>query len=241
MKTQKRFSVEEVMRFLEEHENPDGKEVLKRHGARDPFFGTRIGDMKKLTGKIKKDHELSLALYSTGNSDAMYFAGLIADETQISRETLQVWVRNAYWYLLAETTVADVAAESPFGFELARRWIDAPEEMIAAAGWATFSAMLSTRPNEEFHDAEIESLLRRVETSIHQAQNRVRYGMNSFVIAAGVYLPAFTERAKRIGDAIGKVTVDMGGTACKVPVIRSYIEKIEKRGTIGKKRSAARC
>ena len=33
----------------------------------------------------------------------------------------------------------------------------------------------------------------------------------------------------------------MGGTECKVPKIKEYIEKIEERDAIGKKRKKARC
>jgi hypothetical protein len=33
----------------------------------------------------------------------------------------------------------------------------------------------------------------------------------------------------------------MGGTACKVPYAPEYIEKVEKKGTVGKKRKIARC
>ena len=38
---------EEIMQFLKEHENPDAKTVLMRHGARDPFYGVRY-DMTKV-------------------------------------------------------------------------------------------------------------------------------------------------------------------------------------------------
>ncbi|TFH04440.1 MAG: DNA alkylation repair protein, partial [Spirochaetales bacterium] len=54
-----KMTVDEVMGYLEEHGNPDTKSVLIKHGAREPFFNTRIGDMKPLVGKIRKDHELS--------------------------------------------------------------------------------------------------------------------------------------------------------------------------------------
>lgn len=235
------MTVAEVMTFLEDHENPAAKPMLMKHGARDPFFGTRIADMKRLVRKVKRDHELSLALWDTGNSDAMYFAGLIADETRITPDDLERWVRSAYWYLLAESSVAWVAAESPHGFDLARRWIDDNAEMVAAAGWATWSSLLSIRPNETFDAPEVDALLARVERDIHGERNRVRYAMNGFVIAVGAYWPDYTARAKEIGARIGKVSVDMGGTACKVPIIAPYIEKIEARGSLGKKRREARC
>ncbi|MGK0466237.1 MAG: hypothetical protein ACJAX4_001523 [Clostridium sp.] len=46
-------------------------------------------------------------------------------------------------------------------------------------------------------------------------------------------------KRSKLGDKIGKVTVDMGNTACKVPMIRPYIEKMEARGV--KKKKQARC
>lgn len=235
------MSVEEVMTYLEEHGSETTKATLVKHGAREPFFGTRIGDMKPLVKKIGVDHELSLALYETGISDAMYFAGLIADERRITAEDLERWVRAAYWSMLSESTCAWIAAESPWGFDCARRWVDDPEENVAAAGWSTWGSLLGIRPNDEFDREEIEGLLERIEGSIHGERNRVRYGMNMVLIAIGAALPEFTERAKEIGDRIGPVTVDMGQTACAVPLVRPYVEKIEARGAIGRKRKQARC
>ena len=88
---------------------------------------------------------------------------------------------------------------------------------------------------------EIKSLLEYVIDNITDAQNRVRYAMNNFVIAAGSYVPELTEACKTFGEMLGKVEVDMGGTACKVPQAKEYIEKVEKRGSIGKKRKRAVC
>ena len=236
-----RMSRDEVLAFLEEHGSETAKNTLGKHGAREPFFGTRIGDMKPLARKITRDHELALALYETGNSDAMYFAGLIADETKVTKEQLQHWVEQAYWYMLSECTVAWLAAESPYGLELAREWMSSGDEMIACAGWSTFSSLLAIRDNDEFDVSELEQLLGTVEQTIHEERNRVRYVMNQFVISVGAAVPELTERCKEIGERIGKVRVDMGDTACKVPPIRPYIEKIESRGEIGKKRKEARC
>lgn len=235
------MTFEEIMQFLKDHENPDGKKVLIRHGARDPFYGVRIGDLKKVVKKVKKNHELAMRLYATGNSDAMYLAGLIADETRISKQELQEWVKNAYWYMLSEVAVADVAAETPYWNELSTEWMGSDREMIACAGWGAYSAAVSTRPNEELDFQEISELLDVVERSIHSAPNRVRYGMNNFVICVGSYIPELSEKARKVAESIGKVTVDMGGTACKVPFAPQYIAKVIERGNLGKKRPSARC
>src|SRR5437667_12466027 len=86
----------EVLSELSNMGSPAIKKVLATHGAREPFFGVRVGDMKKIVKKVKKDHDLSLELYSTGNYDAMYLAGLIADEKKISKKDLDRWVSEAY-------------------------------------------------------------------------------------------------------------------------------------------------
>ena len=50
-----------------------------------------------------------------------------------------------------------------------------------------------------------------------------------------------TEKATEVSKKVGKVNVDVGGTACKVPLATDYIKKVAERGNIGKKRKAARC
>ena len=235
------MTFEQIMQFLEEHENPDGKRVLMRHGAREPFYGVRIGDLKQVVKKVKKNHELALRLYATGISDAMYLAGLIADESRMSKQELNDWVRQAYWYMLSEVAVADVAAQTPYWNELSREWMKSEQELVACAGWATYSAAVSTRPNEELDLEEIKKLLDVAERSIHSAPNRVRYDMNHFVICVGSYIPELSERARRVAETIGRVSVDLGATACKVPFAPQYIRKVIERGNLGKKRSGARC
>ena len=95
----------EVLKELETYGDVRTKNTLMNHGAREPFFGVKVGDMKKILKKTKKNHELSLELYATGNSDAMYLAALMADESQITEAQLDQWVDQAYWYYLYEFAV----------------------------------------------------------------------------------------------------------------------------------------
>lgn len=236
------MTLQEVMTELETYGNEQTKKTLLKHGAQEPFFGVKVGDLKKIIKKTKKkNHELSLELYNTGNSDAMYLAGLIADETKITKEQLQDWVKKAYWYYLSEFAVAFIAAESPYGLELAQEWIESDEENIASSGWATLASYISRTDDNDLDIAYYSKMLDRVKAEVHMERNRVRYTMNGFVIAVGAYITDLTNKAKDIGQDIGKVSVDMGGTACKVPEIKPYLEKMEKGGRIGKKRKVARC
>lgn len=128
------MTVAEVMSELEKLGNEQTKKTLMRHGAVEPIFGVKIGDTKPLQKKTKKDHELALALYETGNSDAMYLAGLIADDDKITKIQLNQWVKKTPWSLIANSTVAALAAESKHALPLADQWIKAKKDLVAAAG-----------------------------------------------------------------------------------------------------------
>lgn len=231
----------EVMKELEGYGDPQTKKTLGRHGAKEPYFGVKVQDLKKILKKTKKNHELSLKLYATGNSDAMYLAGLMADEDQITKKDLEKWLKGAYWMYLNEYTVPWVAAETKHGVELGLKWIDSKDEKISSAGWSTLAYYAAVNEDEKLDMKLYEQLLDRVEKEIHSARNRVVYTMNGFVISIGTYVKGLTKKCQAVAKKIGKVEVDMNGTACKVPYAPDYIKKVIDKGKVGKKRKTARC
>ncbi len=225
---------------------PLGKETYKRvlvknHGIREPVFGVPIAELKKFQKRIKKDYQLALDLYDTGNYDAMYLASLIADDARMTKKDLKRWVDRAYTGALIGAPVAWVAAGSANGWETALEWLDSPKDLVAAAGWATLACLVSVRKDEDLDLAELKRLLKQVQKSIHQAPDVVRYQMNNFVISVGCYVQSLTELASQIGEKIGPVTADLGNNDCQVPFAPDYIRKVQQRGAIGKKRKSAKC
>jgi len=233
------MEIEEVMLYLQEHGREQNRRIYGNHGVPDPKYGVSVSDLKKLQKIIKKDYSLSLQLFDTGIYDAMYLAGLIADEKKMTLKDLNHWIVNSRGESIACTTVAWITSESAFGVQLAREWIQSDIETIAAAGWSTYASILTTLPNDLIDMNEISQYLDHIAAAIHGEREEVKYQMNLFAIAAGGYVPDLSKKAKEIGDKIGKVTVDMGNTACKVPMIRPYIEKMEAHGV--KKKKQARC
>lgn len=231
----------QIMAELEAMGSESCKRIFKNHGAPEPLFGVKVQDLKVLQKKLKKNHQLSLELYATGNSDAQYLAGLIADEKMISADDLRTWAKNATWYMLSEYTVAWVAAESEHGWTLAKEWIDAPEPKLQSTGWATLASLLTIKPDSALDLPWLQSLLNRVGSTIHQSANRVRYTLNGFVIACGCSVMPLSDAALEMARQMGAVSVEMGGTACKVPLAVDYIQKCREKGNVGRKKKMARC
>lgn len=230
-----------ILKELKGYGNEGTKKIFLNHGAKEPFYGVKVQDLKKIQKRVKKNHELSLELYATGNSDAMYLAGLIADETKITKTDLNQWVKEAYWSMISEYTVPWVAAESKHGYDLGLKWIESKKENIASSGWATLAYLATLKQDHELDIPVYTKLLKRVENQIHDAPNRVRYVMNGFVIAVGSAIVKLSKKAAASAKRIGKVDVEMGGTSCKVPLATEYIKKVIDKGGLGKKRKTVRC
>jgi len=235
------MTFEEIVKQLKELGQESYKKVLLKHDIKEPLYGVKIEELKKITKKIKDGHALSLKLFDTGIYDAMYLAGLIVEPQKMSLKELQSWAEKANAPVLRESTVAWVAAESKHGMQLAQEWITSKDEGLASTGWATLANLVAITEDKDLDIKLLKELMKTAAKNIHGSSNRVKSAMNGFIIAVGIYVKELSELAKKTATEIGKVKVDVGDTACKVPFAFDYIAKAESKNSIGKKKKSARC
>ena len=212
-----------------------------RHGAVEPLFGVKVGDLKPLQKLLKGRQDLAMELYATKNSDAMYLAGLIANGALMTPRQLDTWAATATWHMIAGYTVPWVAAEHAGAFGIAAGWIDSGRELIATAGWSTLACLVTTTADASLPLPQLEGLLDRCSRTIKSAPNRVRAAMNGFIIACGTYVAPLGERAIATARKIGAVPVDVGDTSCQVPDAESSILKARRGAPAAPKRKTCRC
>jgi 3-methyladenine DNA glycosylase AlkD len=236
-------TVTSIIADLKKKGSEKTRNMYARHGmATKNMFGVSVADLKVIAKTIKGQQAVACELYETGNSDAMYLAGMVADGAQMTKKELNAWAEGAAGLqMIAEYTVPWVAVENAAACQLAMAWIKSKKEHVASSGWCTYSGLVATKSDEDLDLREIEKLLSTVVKEIKSAGNRVRYTMNGFVIAVGTYVKPLLKLAKASGREIGAVSVDVGDTACNVPLATAYIEKMEASGKIGKKRKTIRC
>lgn len=235
------MKLKEVMSELAAIGSEPIKRIYLKHGATEPFFGVKIADLKVIQKKLKGGQALALELYATGNGDAQYLAGMIADGTKMTRAQVQSWADKAAWRMIAGTIVPWVACEHPDGYALAREWIDSPKEHVAIAGWNTLGALVTVLTDDHLPVKELGALLDRVAKTLPAAPDRVRQAMNYFVIACGTYVAPLGDKAIATARKLGKVEVDVGDTECKIPDAESYILKSRRGAPIAPKRKTVRC
>ena len=86
------MNLEMVMQELEALGKERMKKMYISNGAHEPLFGVATGAMKPIAKKIKINQPLAEELYATGNYDAMYFAGIIADPKAMTESDFERWM-----------------------------------------------------------------------------------------------------------------------------------------------------
>jgi 3-methyladenine DNA glycosylase AlkD len=235
------MTANEILKKLEQLGNEGTAKVLMKHGAKKTCYGVKVEELKKIQKQVKMNHDLAIELFNSGVFDAMYLAGLVMDGGTMSKKEIISWAETNYGSSISSYTVPWVASESKFGHELAMQWIESDKEFVAVSGWATLSSLVSIKDDNDLDIPQLKSLIEDVVKKINAAPNRVKQAMNNFVISVGSYVAPLTDTALNAAAKIGPVKVDVGDTACKIPLATDYINKVKARGTIGKKRKTVKC
>lgn len=235
------MNVELVMQELEALGKERMKKMYMSNGAHEPLFGAATGAMKPIVKKIKMNQPLAEELYATGNYDAMYFAGIIAEPNAMTEADYDRWIDAAYFYMLSDYVVAVTLSESDIAQEVADKWIASGEELRMSAGWSCYCWLLGNRLDVEFSEAKISDMLDMVKNTIHDSPERTKSAMNNFIYTVGIsYLPLH-EKAIETAKAIGIVEIKRDKK--KNSFLNAYesIQKEVDRGKLGFKRKHVRC
>ncbi|MEL7564791.1 MAG: DNA alkylation repair protein [Dehalobacterium sp.] len=235
------MDVQTVLQELESLGAERTKKVYMQQGAREPLFGVTTGAMKPIAKKIKTNQALADELYATGNYDAMYLAGMIADPKAMTEADFDRWMEGAYFYMISDFIVAVTLAETDFAQAVSNRWIAAGKELYMSAGYSCYCWLLGNRKDEEFDRVKLNTMLETVEKTIHSSPDRAKYAMNNFVLTVGVSYIPLHEKAVSVANTIGTVEVFRGKTKCSVPVAAAEIQKAVDKGRLGFKRKNVRC
>lgn len=235
------MDLQTVMQELEALGKERTKKMYISNGAHEPLFGVATGAMKPIAKKIKRNQPLAEELYATGNYDAMYFAGVIADPEAMTEADFDRWMDDAYFYMLSDYVVAVTLAEADIAQEVADKWIESGEELRMSGGWSCYCWLLGNRPDTEFSEAKLAKMLDKVKDTIHNSPERTKSAMNNFVYTVGVsYLPLH-EKALEIAKSIGPVEMKRDKKKSTILQASENIQKEADRGKIGFKRKYVRC
>ncbi|MFF2479972.1 DNA alkylation repair protein [Paenibacillus sp. NPDC058071] len=235
------MNAETVMQELEALSKERMKKIYMSNGAHEPLFGVTTGEMKPIAKKIKIDQPLAEELYATGNYDAMYFAGVIADPKAMTEADFERWIDKAYFYMLSDFVVAVTLAESDIAQQVSDKWIESGDELRMSAGWSCYCWLLGNRKDSEFSESKLAGMLDKVINTIQDAPVRTKLAMSNFIYTVGVSYVPLHDKAIETAKAIGQVEVKRDNKKSSFLQPYENIQKAIEKGQIGFKRKYVRC
>lgn len=235
------MNAETVMQELEALGKERTKKMYMSNGAHEPLFGVATGAMKPIAKKLGISQALAEELYATGNYDAMYFAGIIADPKAMTAADFDRWMDSAYFYMLSDYVVAVTLAEAAIAQEVADKWIASGEELRMSAGWSCYCWLLGNRADIEFSESKIAGMLDVVKNTIHDSPERTKSAMNNFLYTVGFSFLPLHEKAVETAKAVGPVEIKRDKKKSSLLNAYESIQKEVDRGKIGFKRKYVRC
>jgi 3-methyladenine DNA glycosylase AlkD len=224
------LTLEDTLRQLESLGNPgvraqNAKSGPFGSGAGDNQFGVPRGDIRKLAGKIKTNHELALALWKTGNIDAQFLATLLVKVDLLSADELERMVKSVTYSWVAEWLYSYVVKEHADKETLRKKWMESDDRWVARAGWQLTAGRIAKSPE----GLDLEALLDRIEKELGAAAPEVQWTMNMCLAEIGIRTPKLRKRAIAIGEELGVYRDYPCSKGCTSPFAPIWINEMVRR------------
>lgn len=197
----------------------------KKYGAGDNQFGVKLGDIRKLAKEIKADHELAVALWDTGNIDAMLLAVLLIKPEKLSRDEMDRMVRSINFVHVADWLNSYIVKDHPDNESLRQIWMEDDNPWAARAGWSLTAGRVAREPD----GLDLKALLDRIESDMGNAAPEVQWTMNSCLAAIGIHFPKHRKRAIAIGETLGIYRDYPVSKGCTSPFAPIWINEMVSR------------
>lgn len=197
----------------------------RKYGAGDNQYGVKMGDIRALAKKIKKNHALALELWDTKIIDARLLACLIVNNKALTADELDELVRSIDFVHLADWFNAYVLKDHPDREVLRAKWMEDADRWAARSGWNLTAEKIAKGAD----GLDLEQLLNRIETEMPTAPPGVQWTMNFALAYIGIHHPQHRQRALAIGNALGIYRDFPVSKGCTSPFAPIWINEMVSR------------
>ena len=167
---------------------------------------TKLGELRKIAKEIKKDHELALELWSTGEFLPRQLAILIMDKKHLRQEFIDQLDIDIQHHAIEERNqlidwlMANQLAKDKKTIALIESWENNPSKLLRRVFWY-YQARLRWTGNTNYSNTE--ELLTSIESKMAKEEPEVQWAMNFTTGQIGVWDEKYRKRCIEIGEKIG--------------------------------------
>lgn len=195
--------------------------------------GTAFGEIKKRGSTIKKDHDLAMELWATGDYRPRLLATLIFDKKLLSQAAIEHLAADLQEHeeternQLADWLLANQLMKDKATVALMSTWQDNPSPTLRRLFWYHQARLRWTgrTPPEN-----TEELLGSLEHKLAKAPPDVQWAMNFCACQIGVHEPMYRSRCISLGEKLGLYKDDPVAKNCTPSYLPEFIRiEVAKR------------
>lgn len=166
----------------------------------------KLGDLKKRGSEIKKDHDLAMELWSTGDYFPRPFSILIFDNKLLSEEVVDQLASDLLRHdaeernQLADWLLANQLTKNKKLVSVIATWEENPSPVLRRLFWYHQARLRWTGQTPPGNSA---ALLDSLESNMANAEPEVQWAMNFCAGQIGVHEPEFRSRCIHLGETLG--------------------------------------
>ena len=186
----------------------------------------KLGDIKKIAKGIKKDHELAMELWATGELNPRRLAILILDKKLITQELIDQLAADMLEHdedeqnKLSEWFMANQLMKDKKTTALLQTWQAAPSPILRRLFWY-HQARLRWMGKTD-HDNTL-ALLDFLEREMGNEVPNVQWAMNFCAGWIGVFVPELRPRCVKLGEKFGLYKGDPVARNCTPSYLPEFI------------------
>ena len=189
-KRQKQMDVAQIFAQFDTLKTEKQRKYYLSQGAQEPVLGVPTGAMKPIAKQVKNNQAIAEELYATGNFDAMYLAGMIANTKIMTKDDFRRWLKTANFWMISDFIIAVSLSETPYAQELADEWIAGSGDYEMSAGWSCYEWLVGRLKDEAFDQTKLAGMLTRIEQTYLTMPDRTQQSMRRCVLALAIsYIP----------------------------------------------------
>nr|WP_026116492.1 DNA alkylation repair protein [Nocardiopsis valliformis] len=215
-------TVDDVMAELAELEDPRVRAVNEKHGA---DHGVNLTKLRAVAKRLKKQQDLAVELWATGDSSARLLAILVSRPKEFERDQLDAMLRQARAPKVHDWLVNYVVKKGPHAEELRLTWFDDPDPVVASAGWALATERVAKKPE----GLDVSGLLDLIEAQMKDAPDRLQWAMNECLAQIGIEHAEHRARAVGIGERLEVLKDYPTPPGCTSPFAPVWINEMVSR------------
>jgi 3-methyladenine DNA glycosylase AlkD len=166
-----------VMDELAGMASEESRAGMARYGIKtDDAFGVSVYELRRVAKGYRRDHDLALALWETGNHEARVLASMVDDPAAVTEAQMEAWAADFDSWDVCDQVTSNLFDKTPYAYDKVAEWSAGEDEWVKRAAFATAAALAVQ--DKKAADERFVPILALIRREAGDDRNSVRKAVN---------------------------------------------------------------